>query len=80
MCKEQEEPASHIVSECTEYTKLHDRAAMTIHWVLCKKYGLSYTQKGYDNWVATVMQNDHVKLLWDLNVQTDKQTDEIWSQ
>ena len=50
LCKEKEETVSHIVSECakiaqTEYKKRHDRVATTIHWALCKKYGLPHTEK-----------------------------------
>ena len=50
LCKEKEETVSHIVSECskiaqTEYKKRHDRVATTIHWALCKKYGLPHMEK-----------------------------------
>ena len=77
LCKEKEETVSHIVSECskitqTEYKKRHDRVATTIHWALCKKYGLPYTEKWNDHSAEPVMENEHVKLLWDFNVQTDR--------
>ena len=77
LCKEKEETVSHIVSECskiaqTEYKKRHDRVAATIHWALCKKYGLPHMENWYDHRVEPVMENEHVKLLWDFNVQTDR--------
>ena len=77
LCKEKEETVSHTVSECskiaqTEYKKRHDRVAATIHWALCKKYGLPHTEKWYDHRAEPVMENEHVKLLWDFNVQTDR--------
>ena len=46
--------------------------ATTIHWALCKKYGLPHTEKWYDHRAEPVMENEHAKLLWDFNVQTDK--------
>ena len=46
--------------------------ATTIHWALCKKYGLPHTEKRYDLRAEPVMENEHVKLLWDFNVQTDR--------
>ena len=77
MCKEKEETVSHIVSECskiaqTEYQKRHGRVATTIHSALCKKYGLPHTEKWYDHRAEPVMENEHVKLLWDFNVQTER--------
>ena len=77
LCKEKEETVSHIVSECskiaqTEYKKRHDRVATTIHWALCKKYGLPHTEKWYDHRAEPVMENEHIKLLWDFNVQIDR--------
>ena len=73
LCKEKEETISHIVSEYskiaqTEYKKRHDRVATTIHWALCKKYGLPHTEKWCDHRAEPVMENEHVKLLWDFNV------------
>ena len=47
--------------------------ATTIHWALCKKYGLPHMEKWYDHQAEPVMESDHVKLLWDfIYVQTDR--------
>jgi len=77
LCKEKEETVSHIVSECskiaqTEYKKRHDRVATAIHWAICKKSGLPHTEKWYDHRAEPVTENEHVKLLWDFTVQTDR--------
>ena len=79
LCKEKEETVSHVVSECskiaqTEYKKRHDRVATAIHWAICKKSGLPHTEKWYDHRAEPVSENEHVKLLWDFSVQTDRTT------
>ena len=67
MCNAAEETVFHIVSECrvhaqTEYEGRHDKLAKVIHWDLCKKY---------DHVPEKVEETDHVKILWDFNIQKD---------
>ena len=76
MCNAAEETAFHIVSECrvhahTEYKGRHDKLAKVIHWDLCKKYGVKVQSKWYDHVLEKVEETDHVKILWDFNIQTD---------
>ena len=76
LCKEKE-TISYIVSECsiiaqTKYKTQHYRVATTIPWAICKKYGLPHMEKWYDHRAEPVMENEHVKLLWNLNVQRDR--------
>ena len=71
MCNAAEENVFHIVSECrvhaqTEYKGRHDKLATAIHWDLYKKYGVKY-----DHVPEKVEETDHVKILWDFNIQTD---------
>ena len=42
-----------------------------IHWDLCKKYGVKVQSKWYDHVLEKVEETDHVKILWDFNIQTD---------
>ena len=58
MCNAAEETVFHIVSK-------------VIHWDLCKKY--MYGVKVQSKWYVPekVEETDHVKILWDFNIQTD---------
>ena len=65
------------MSECpkiaqSDYKRRHDKVAAAVHWSVCKKYNLPHTQKWYDHRAEPVVENEHVKLLWDFNIQTDK--------
>ena len=76
MCNAAEETVFHIVSECrvhaqTEYRGRHNKLAKVIHWDLCKKYGAKVQSKWYDHVPEKVEETDHVKILWDFNIQTD---------
>ena len=70
-----EETVFHIVRECRvhaqmEYKGRHKLAKM-IHWDLCSKYGVKVQSKWYDHVSEKVEETDHVKILWDFNIQTD---------
>ena len=43
-----------------------------LHWNLCKKYHLSAFEKWWEHKGEKVLQNEEVKILWDLKIQTDK--------
>ena len=73
----------HIVSECrvhaqTEYKGRHDKLAKMIHWDMCKKYGVKVQSKWYDHVPEKVEETDHVKILWDFNIQTDHVIEHRW--
>ena len=42
-----------------------------IHWDICKKRGLECSEKWYEHAPEGVVENDDVKLLWDVNIQCD---------
>ena len=76
MCEAKGETVHHIVSECKklaqkEYKRRHDNVARIVHWHLCKKYYLDRTEKWYEHSPEGVLENDEVKLLWDVNIQCD---------
>ena len=43
-----------------------------IHWQLCKDYNLEHAEKWYDHRPQVTVENDKVKILWDMKIQTDK--------
>ena len=76
LCGEHTESVSHIVAECKklaqrEYKRRHDNVAKIVHWKLCKKYDLESKDKWYEHVPLGCMENDTIKLLWDINVQCD---------
>ena len=83
MCNAVEETVFHIVSECrvhaqTEYKGRHDKLAKVIHSDLCKKYSVKVQSKWYDHVPEKVEETDHVKILWDFNIQTDHVIEHRW--
>ena len=49
----------------------HDNVVKVMHWKLCEKYGLESNERCYEHEPESVVENDGVKLLWDLNIQCD---------
>ena len=77
MCGKCAEIVQHIVSGCEilaqkEYKRRHDNIAKKIHWDLCKRHEIEDQEKCYDHIPDSVVENDNVKLLWDINIQCDK--------
>ena len=79
LCGEREETASHIVAECKKLAQReykmwrHDKVGQVIHWKLCQKFNIPCKDKWYDHDPEGVIENDQVKVLWDLRIQTDHQ-------
>ena len=76
LCGQKGETVNHIISECTklaqrEYKRRHDKVGKIVHWKLCKKYNLERKEKWYEHEPESVMENDVVKILWDVNIQCD---------
>ena len=75
MCGEKDELMGHLVGECSkltqaEYKHGYDNVARMIHWNNAHSYGLHASSKWYERKPEGVIENDHVKLLWDYNIQT----------
>ena len=77
MCK-QEESVRHVLSECTKlaqtcYKSRHHRVADVVRWSLCHKYGLQCTRTWYEHHGSEhpVIENTELKILWDINIETD---------
>ena len=54
-----------------EYKRRHDKVYLNIHWVLCKKYGAKVCERWYKHKVEFVIENDIVRMLWDVCIQKD---------
>ena len=78
LCGTHVENVLHIVSGCTslaqkEYKRRHDKYCLNIHWALCKKYEVKVCKRWYEHKVESVIENDIVKILWDVYIQVDRQ-------
>ena len=76
MCSEKGETVQHIICECKklaqrEYKRRHDTVAKLVHWKLCEMHNLERTEKWYEHCPKGVVENDDVKLIWDINIQCD---------
>ena len=75
-CGKRGESIQHIVAECEklaqrDYKRRHDNVAKKVHWDLCWKHGLQHSDKWYEHTPEGVVENEAVKILWDINVQCD---------
>ena len=73
---EKGESVQHFVSGCEklaqkEYKRQHGNAGKKVHWDLCKKNALEHTEKWYEHVPEGAVENEDVKVLWDINVQYD---------
>ena len=78
LCGTHVENVLHIVSGCSmlaqkEYKRRHDKVCLNIYWALCKKYGVKVCERWYEHKVKSVIENDIVKILWDVCIQVDRQ-------
>ena len=78
MCDKKSETISHIVSECEqlaqkEYKRRHNNVARIVHWKLCGKYNLKRSEKWYEHAPEDVVENEEVKILWDVMIQCDRE-------
>ena len=78
MCDSHDETVQHILCSChklaqTECKKRHDVVGRVIHLELCKEYGVECSDKWYEHSPKSIEENEEVKLLWDLTIQTDRE-------
>ena len=76
-CGEINESVQHLVAGCSilassEYKDRHNKAASIVHWRMCQKYGIDVHRQWYRHELLSVVKNERVKILWDVNIYTDK--------
>ena len=70
------ESVQHITSGCEklaqkEYKRRHASVAKKVHWDICKKNGLEHSEKWYEHAPEGAVENEEIKVLWDINIQCD---------
>ena len=78
MCDKKSETISHIVGECEklaqkEYKRRHNNVARIVHWKLHRKYNLKRSEKWYEHAPEGAVENEEVKILWDVMIQCDRE-------
>ena len=76
LCGKKNQSAQHLVSGCEKlakrkYTRRHSNVAKKVYRDFCKKNGLEHTKKWYEHIPEGAVENEKVKVLWDINVQCD---------
>ena len=58
-----------------EYKRWHDNVAKKVDWDLFKKNGLKHKEKWYEHVQEGAVENEEVKVFWDINIQGDNVTE-----
>ena len=54
------------------YKRRHGNVASIVHWKLCGKYSLKGREKWYEHAPEGVVENEEVKILWDVMIQCER--------
>jgi hypothetical protein len=78
LCKEYEETIDHLTSGCpilvkNEYVIRHDTVCTQLHYSICKTLGIETTENWYSHIPKPVCQNEDITVLWNQEVQTDRE-------
>ena len=76
LCGKKGQSVQHITSACEklaqkEYKRRHGNVAKKVHWDICKKNGLEHSEKWYEHAPEGAVENEEIKVQWDINVQCD---------
>ena len=76
LCGKKGESMQHITSGCEklaqrEYKRRHDNVAKKVRWDICKKNMLEHSEKWYEHAPEGAVENEEIKVLWDINIQWD---------
>ena len=76
MCGVKVESVRYIISGYEklaqkDYKRRHDNVAIVIHWMLRTKYGFNASEKWYAQKAEGSLENDDMKLFWDMSIQCD---------
>ena len=74
MCDKKSQTISPIVSQCEklaekEYKRRHNNVARIVQWKLCGKQNLKRCEKSYEHAPEGAIENEEVKILWDVMIQ-----------
>ena len=76
LCGKKGEGVQHITNGCEKFTqkehkRRHDNVAKKVHWDICKNNGLEHSEKWYEHAPEGAVENEEIKVLWDINIRCD---------
>ena len=76
LCGKKGESVQHITNRCEklaqkEYKRRYNYVAKKVHQDICKKNRLEHHEKWYEHAPEGAVENEEIKVLWDINVQCD---------
>ena len=76
ICGKWGETVQHILCKCKKLAqrdnkRRHDSVAKSVHWKLCEKHNFERKEKWYKHCPEGVVEDDDVKLIWDINIQCE---------
>ena len=76
LCGKRGETIQHVLCECEKlaqrkYKRRHDNVAKKVYWYLCRNSGIDHSEKWYEHIPKGAVENEEVKILWDINIQCD---------
>ena len=74
------ESVQHITSGCEklapkEYKRRHDNVAKKVHRDICETNRLKHSEKWYEHVLEGAVENEEIKVLWDINIQCHNLTE-----
>ena len=79
LCGRFDETIDHLVSGGPELAKTENiqwpqQGSCTLHWKICKEFGIEVKERWYEHEPKTVTENDSVTILWDndMPIHTDR--------
>ena len=77
LCHSFDETVFHILSSCpvlapTGYLQWHNSVAALIHKHICEYYGIPTCEKPWLYSPQAVVTFNHIKILWDVDIRTDR--------
>lgn len=78
LCRSYSETIHHILSGCPilakkEYLDRHNAVAAHLHWSICREYNIIVSDKWYKHKPDAVVDSEQITLLWDMQIQTDRE-------
>ena len=76
LCGKKGESVQHVTNGCEkltqkEYKRRYDNVAKKAHRDICKKKGLQHSEKWYERAPEGAVENEEIKVVWDINIQCD---------
>ena len=75
LCSVGLEAVDHIVAGCSalalmDYTDRHNKMTSTIHWDICRHFGVPVKRRWYRHLSDRLVETDDITMMWDTTIPT----------